>query len=197
MAAPAQVEGAVQAEADISVDLGWLGVVFDVELIGAGLYLPPARAQLALALSFAIAWHPWLEVGFYTGLYGVAPRTDRTYRGGGQVRVNVPLGLGRANLERFLAVAVGAGVHFASADDERVAPVADTLGPWVTGAVMFRWIDLTPRPEASGAPWAARVGAALGLRYHFLKGGDPSLLGRDRGHAILAFFSFAFSFERF
>jgi hypothetical protein len=187
-------EASVEGEAEVS--LGWLGLVFDVELLGVGIYAPPARGQINLALFIALAWHPWLEIGLHTGTYGVIPRTDTTYRVGGQVRVNVPLGLGRKNLERFIAIGLGGGVHMA-APDEGSPPVADTLGPWGTAAVMMRWIDLSPVRESRGAPWTARVGMALGLRYHFLYGGDPELLGRDRGHAVVAFFSFALSLERF
>ncbi|MBO6936048.1 MAG: hypothetical protein JJ863_13790 [Deltaproteobacteria bacterium] len=191
--------GGPQAEAEVAVDgeveLGWLGIVFDVELLGVGVYAPPVRAQLNLAAFIGVAWHPWVEVGVYSGVFGVAPRTDSTYRVGGQVRVNVPLGLGRQNLERFIAFAVGAGAHLYAPEDD--VPVSGTVGPWGTAAVMMRWIDLTPQAESHGAPWAARVGAALGVRYHFLHGGDPSLLGRERGHAVVGFFSFALSLERF
>lgn len=191
--------GGPRAEAEIEVggevELGWLGLVFDVELLGVGVYAPPVRAQLTFAAFIGIAWHPWLEFGLYTGVFGVAPRTDATYRVGGQVRLNVPLGLGRKNLERFIAIALGGGVHMYAPEDD--IPVRGTIGPWGTAAVMMRWIDLSPVAESNGAPWAARVGAALGVRYHFLHGGDPSLLGRERGHAVVGFFSFALSLERF
>ena len=100
-----ELGGSASAEVEVGsgeVELGWLGLVFDVELLGVGIYAPPVRAQLNLALFVAVAWHPWLEIGLYSGVFGVAPRTDTTYRVGGQVRINVPIPRWRRDLDRFL-----------------------------------------------------------------------------------------------
>ena len=191
-----ELGGSASAEVEVGsgeVELGWLGLVFDVELLGVGIYAPPVRAQLNLALFVAVAWHPWLEIGLYSGVFGVAPRTDTTYRVGGQVRINVPIPRWRRDLDRFISFALGGGVHMVAPEDD--VPVDGTVGPWGTAAVMMRWLNLKPKGEANDAPWAARVGAALGVRYHYLHGGNPSLLGRERGHAIVGFFSFAISLE--